>query len=186
MSRRMSSKNHSTGFSMIEVLVSLLILCIGILGMAALQTRSIKLTQDSVQLNNATMLAGDLLEMMRSNPGNNSALFTTSSNYYKPLNSDFQTTPLASGESCASLDRSLGGEAVARKDLTCWLMQVKAQLPVNDDLIKSNFAVCPQSTPDNTCTSGSNSSVVMIQIAWQDNSGSCANNVCYYRLRTEL
>ena len=120
----MSSKNHSTGFSMIEVLVSLLILCIGILGMAALQTRSIKLTQDSVQLNNATMLAGDLLEMMRSNPGNNSALFTTSSNYYKPLNSDFQTTPLASGESCASLDRSLGGEAVARKDLTLSLIHI--------------------------------------------------------------
>ncbi|SEP42964.1 type IV pilus modification protein PilV [Pseudomonas sp. Snoq117.2] len=57
------------GFSLIEVLVSLIVICIGVLGMVALQSRSLVQTQDSVLRNNAIMLAGDLIEMMRSNPG---------------------------------------------------------------------------------------------------------------------
>ncbi len=52
---------------MIEVLVSLVIICIGVLGMVALQTRSVALSQDSVQRSNAMVLANELLELMRSN-----------------------------------------------------------------------------------------------------------------------
>ncbi|TWI54864.1 type IV pilus assembly protein PilV [Pseudomonas duriflava] len=182
---------------MIEVLVSLLILCVGLLGMASLQARSVQLAQNSTLRSNAVMLADDLLEMMRSNPDGalSDDLFGTTSAYYKVAGSAFTTTALASGETCATLKRGSGGSTVAGKDMTCWLKQVKALLPVTDALIKANFAVCPSKTPPasgslpyGACESISRS-VVMIVLAWQDdteNGAGCTNSICYYTVRAEL
>lgn len=193
------SSSRQPGFSLIEVLVSLIVICIGVLGMAALQSRSLVQSQDSVLRNTAIMLAGDLIEMMRSNPDGalNGDLFSVTSKYYKAAGSDFATTALDSADgSCAKLARGVGGDAIAGKDLTCWLRQVKALLPVTDDLIKANFAVCPSlaapvvgsTTPYSACGSA-NSSVAMVVLAWQDASGNtqgCAGGICYYVLRAEL
>lgn len=187
------------GFSLIEVLVSLIVICIGVLGMVALQSRSLVQTQDSVLRNNAIMLAGDLIEMMRSNPGGALAgdLFSVTSKYHKDAGSDFASVALESADdSCAKLARGVGGDTVAGKDLTCWLRQVKALLPVTDDLIKANFAVCPSlappavgsTTPYDACGT-ENSSIAMVVLAWQDassNTQGCAGGICYYVLRAEL
>ncbi|WP_256680743.1 type IV pilus modification protein PilV [Pseudomonas sp. LTJR-52] len=185
------------GFSMIEILVSLLILCVGLLGMASLQVRSMQLTQSSTLRSNAVMLADDLLEIMRSNPDSalSSDLFGTTSSYYKVVGSTFTTVALASGETCATLKRGAGGSTIAGKDMTCWLKQVKALLPVTDAMIKANFAVCPSKTPPasgslpySACESTSRS-VVMIVLAWQDDTESgagCTNSICYYTVRAEL
>lgn len=190
------------GFSLIEVLVGLLIISIGALGMVALQARSLVLSQDSVQRNNAIMLAGDLLELMRSNPDGalSDRLFSTSSKYYKAAGSDFASVALdAADVSCAKLQRGAGGETVAGKDLTCWLQQVQALLPVNATLLKNNFAVCPSQQPPqvgstapyndtNACVTN-NASMVMIVIAWQDassNDQGCHGGICFYILRAEL
>lgn len=61
-------RGRSAGFSMIEVLVSLIIIVIGVLGMVALQSKAIPYTQDSVQRNTAIMLVDDLVEIIRSAP----------------------------------------------------------------------------------------------------------------------
>ena len=53
---------------MIEVLVTLVLISIGVLGMVALQARTIQYTQDAVQRNTAAMLANDLVELMRAMP----------------------------------------------------------------------------------------------------------------------
>lgn len=71
------------GFSLIEVLVALLLTTIGILGMVALQGRSIQYTQDSVQRNTAIVLASDLIEIVRAHP---KELFNTSPPQF-PMNS---------------------------------------------------------------------------------------------------
>ena len=47
------------GFSLIEVLVALLLTTVGVLGMVALQGRSVQYTQDSVQRNVAVDLASE-------------------------------------------------------------------------------------------------------------------------------
>lgn len=191
------------GFSLIEVLVSLIIICIGVLGLVALQSRSLVLSQDAIQRNNAIMLAGELLELMRSNPGaalDNKGRFSTASPYAKPAGEDFGTRALEAADgSCATLDRGQGGETIAGKDLTCWLQQVRTLLPVNDAVISANFAVCPTRQPPqigstapyadaDACVSPT-ASMVMIVIAWQDNTGNsagCSGGLCFYTLRGEL
>ena len=57
--------DDSQGFSLIEVLVALVLIATGMLGMLALQSKSIQYTQDSVNRNLAITLSNDLLEMMR-------------------------------------------------------------------------------------------------------------------------
>ncbi|MBC9252496.1 type IV pilus modification protein PilV [Pseudomonas alcaligenes] len=176
---------HCGGFSMIEVLVSLVVTCVGVLGMFALQGRSIQYTQGAVNQNQAILLADNLLELMRSNPDGalSDDLFTTSSKYYKAPGTAF-TSGSTALTSCLSRSRSTGGSAVASADLDCWLQDVGNLLPVNDTLFKASFAICPSSSPG-YCTT-SDSSVVMIQIAWVDKSGECPDNICVYRLRSEL
>lgn len=56
------------GFSLVEVLIALAVLSIGLLGLAALQTVSLKAGHDSYQRTQATMLAYDIVDRMRANP----------------------------------------------------------------------------------------------------------------------
>jgi len=56
------------GFSLVEVLIALVVLSIGLLGLAALQTVSLKVGHDSYQRTQATMLAYDVIDRMRANP----------------------------------------------------------------------------------------------------------------------
>ena len=56
------------GFSMIEVLVSLVVIGVGMLGMSGLQIASMKGTTNAHSRNVASMLAFELGEKMRANP----------------------------------------------------------------------------------------------------------------------
>lgn len=55
------------GFSMIEVLVAVLVLALGLLGFALLQTMNLRFTQSANYRTEATNLAYDLLDQMRAN-----------------------------------------------------------------------------------------------------------------------
>lgn len=61
-------KRKIAGVSMIEVLVTLVILSIGLLGMAGLQLSSIRGTNSSNYRTQAALLANDIIERMRANP----------------------------------------------------------------------------------------------------------------------
>lgn len=65
-----SNRPHlfQTGFSMLEVLVSLLILPIGLLGLASLQMNALKRSSDAANQSLASWLAYDVAERMQSNP----------------------------------------------------------------------------------------------------------------------
>ena len=56
------------GLTMIEVLVTLVVLAIGFLGMAALQITGIRSVNGSIYRTQATLLADDIVERMRANP----------------------------------------------------------------------------------------------------------------------
>ena len=60
--------NKMAGFSLIEVLVAFLILSVGMLGLAALQTTSVKEGFDSGQRSQVAWLLQELVERMRANP----------------------------------------------------------------------------------------------------------------------
>lgn len=56
------------GYSLLEVLIAVLILSIGLLGLAGLQTTSLQSNQSASQVSQATFLASDILDRMRANP----------------------------------------------------------------------------------------------------------------------
>lgn len=60
-------QNPQQGFSMIEVLISVLVISIGLLGMAGLQTTGIQQSHNSYLKTQASMLAYDMADRMRSN-----------------------------------------------------------------------------------------------------------------------
>jgi len=60
--------NRQGGFSLIEVLIALLLLSIGLLGLAFLQVVNVRYTTSAEHRTIATNLATEVLDMMRSNP----------------------------------------------------------------------------------------------------------------------
>lgn len=64
---RMRTTGRQVGFSMIEVLVAIVVLALGLLGFALLQTMSLRFAQSANQRTQATNLTYDLLDQMRAN-----------------------------------------------------------------------------------------------------------------------
>lgn len=62
-------RRRNLGFSLIEVLITLVVFAFGVLTVAGLQTISKKSNFQAVQRTTATMLAYDILERMRANTG---------------------------------------------------------------------------------------------------------------------
>lgn len=58
---------RSRGFTLIEVLVGLVVLSIGLLGIAALQLSGLKYTQGAYQRTQASLIVVDLLDRIRAN-----------------------------------------------------------------------------------------------------------------------
>ncbi|MES5815657.1 type IV pilus modification protein PilV [Pseudoxanthomonas sp. Soil82] len=71
MSRRGRSgqlgRRQVAGFSLVEVMVAVLVLGLGLLGFALLQTMSVRFTQSANQRTQATNLAYDMLDQIRVN-----------------------------------------------------------------------------------------------------------------------
>ena len=57
------------GLTLIEILVTVLVLAIGMLGMAAMQSTSIKLSYESYLRTQASLLSYDLIDRIRANSG---------------------------------------------------------------------------------------------------------------------
>lgn len=62
-------RRKQSGFSLIEALVAFLILSIGMLGVASLQTMSLKAGHTAIMRTAAVMKADEILESIRGNPG---------------------------------------------------------------------------------------------------------------------
>lgn len=168
--------SKSSGFSMIEVLVSLLIIVIGVLGMVGLQSKAIPYTQDSVQRNTAIMLADDLLELIRSNPN-----CGTIGSCQKLPGASFPGVPSACIPTPTSFNNQVG----------CWAVQAGNALPGASTLLTSGFYVCNSSIPsDITTASCGTGNEIEIQLAWTVKAaGDCmdpSNNstTCTYKIRT--
>ncbi len=88
----MTSRRQQAGVSLIEVLVSLLILSIGMLGAAALQMNALKFTDSSTASSQASFIAYDMMDRIRANPDGN---YTLASLAAAPVASDLRTQDLA-------------------------------------------------------------------------------------------
>ena len=182
----MNSYPHSrhAGFSLIEVLVSLLITMVGVLGMVALQSKAIPYTQDSAQRNTAIMLGDDLVDIIRT-----AGSCTSGNGCVVPPGTSFPDEPASCNPTPAALSAQIG----------CWAAQAGRALPGGLDLLATSFYICRSNVPkDATASSCATDSAVNteveIQIAWtvksaaecMDASVTGTNTTCTYRIRTRL
>lgn len=65
--KRFSCSRRQNGFTLLEVLVSMVVLALGLLGYAGLQMASIKNSSSAYQRSQATVLAYDIIDRMRVN-----------------------------------------------------------------------------------------------------------------------
>jgi type IV pilus assembly protein PilV len=107
------------GFGLIEVLISMLILGIGILGMAGLQLNAMKLNQSAGVRSQATFLAYDIADRMRAN----------------------STAALAGSYDIALTGNAPAGSSIAAIDLGAWKAALAAQLPAGAGSIARNSNV---------------------------------------------
>lgn len=79
--------------TLIEVMVALLILSVGVLGVAAVQLNALKFTDSALRNTQASFIAHDMIERMRANPEANYSLGSlsqapTSGNHDNPRQQD--------------------------------------------------------------------------------------------------
>ena len=64
-----TNRRRVRGFTLLEVMISLVVLAIGVMGIIGLQTSTYKQLQTSQNFSKATMLAGDMADRMLANQG---------------------------------------------------------------------------------------------------------------------
>jgi len=118
------------GVGLIEVLVALLVLSIGLLGLASLQTHALRFNQGALLRTQATTLAYDIIDRMRAN--RQQASSTTS--YTTSFGSGVPT-----GADCEASDCSPGN--IAAYDLNQWKTALRARLPNGDGAISVSAGI---------------------------------------------
>lgn len=119
-----SAPGRYKGFSLIEVLIALVILSVGLLGIAAMVSVSLKSKDSAYSQTQATALAQAILDRMRAN---HSA--ATSGAYDVAIG----TTPTA--PACMGSANSCTAAQVATFDLADWKNSLKNALPQGDGSI---------------------------------------------------
>lgn len=124
--RPAARRSRDRGFSLIEVLVSIVVLSFGLLGMVGLQATALKSNRDARLQSVGVSLARELAEMMRANPG--VAALATNNPYYGQFSG--ASLPANSNGSCLDAGANCANAtALANAQMTEWLARVGNALP---------------------------------------------------------
>ncbi len=118
--RHINIPNPCRGFSLIEVLVALLVLSIGLMGLAALQITSLQFNTGSYFRTQATFLAYDIVDRMRANI--NAVTDSDGNGYDQPTTTKVASSTDCDLTSCTSLQ-------LAAYDVRKWYDRAVATLP---------------------------------------------------------
>lgn len=118
MNKQTAYMNTQRGFTLIEALVAFLILSVGMLGIASLQTVSLRSGQTASLRTVAVIKAGEILDRIRANPSavNNYAVAAGATGSNKGCNTGLNK--------CSPAD-------MAADDIFTWKNDLKAALPNN-------------------------------------------------------
>lgn len=167
--RRFTAKYRpsSMGFSLLEVLISIIILSFGLLGMVGLQAAAIQANRDARLQSSAVNLARELAEMMRGNK--DISLLITGNPYV----GNFNTSPMAAATPAYCLNVATGttpcanGTEIANAQMTEWLARVDSELP------SPVVRVCVDSAPFDSsgvsrwvCDATGTGATTVIKIGW--------------------
>lgn len=104
--RRCPERRTARGFTLVEVLIALLVLSIGMLGIAALYLETLRASRSALVRTQAVTLAGSLADRMRAN-----------------------RSPAGVYNCGGTCEAGEGGNAIAIADLNAWRAAVATQLP---------------------------------------------------------
>lgn len=153
---------QQTGVSMIEILVLVIIMSIGLLGIAGLQVTGLKQTTNAGFQTQAMLLAEDLIERVRAN---REAAIPFNS-YEKKHNTDFSNSAVAACATAAGCTK----EQMAANDLFSWSQLVQNSLPVDADRLKDDTFICIDSDSTDATNCDGAGSTFVIQIGWNETS----------------
>ncbi|MEO1201358.1 MAG: type IV pilus modification protein PilV [Pseudomonadota bacterium] len=121
-----NTRSRSTGFSLIEVLIALVIMSVGMLGIASLYVQSMQAGRTSLLRHNAVTLASDVADRIRANP-------TGGIDYTNP---GADSGCVATGADCTATE-------MAFHDVFLWRQQAQESLPDGDVEITYDDTVTP-------------------------------------------
>ncbi len=165
---------RTSGFSLVEVLVSIVVLSFGLLGMVGMQAATLQANREARVQSTAVFLGRELAELIR---GNKAVGILTASPYVGSF-----STPMAATTASYCLSVATGTTActnatdIANAQMTEWLARVDAQLP------GARVNICFDSAPFDSnglpqwpCTTGTGG-VIMIKIGWTRGSTNRSNS----------
>lgn len=126
------SSRHASGFTLIEVLVALVIMSVGMLGIAGLYVHSMQAGRTSILHHNAVTLAGDVADRIRANP-----------------RAAVAYTAVGANNNCVLGGIDCSPAEMAANDIFTWDQQAVDTLPTGTVTIGFNNAVAP---PEYTIT----------------------------------
>ena len=172
------NKKHD-GFSLLEVLISVVILSIGLLGMAGIQLKGLSSNNSANIRTQATLLANDLAERMHANPGGTSDPkdAKVNTNY---VNMDFNGVNCgadpkrycsrSSGDKPGDLAQNCDSTQMAQFDAVLWMCGLTKHdgvldlLPIDPDIDTVTITCNDSDAGDgDNCTPGSS---LQIDISW--------------------
>lgn len=145
--RAPAARRGQAGFSLIEVLIALLVLALGLLGLAFLQVLNVRYTNSAEHRTMATNLATEVIDMMRSNPRHLVV-------YNRLDKASFAGVAVPAG-GCNKVGDT---EATAQNNIARWRCDVVSQLPGG----VGNVAVAGNDTVGYTAT---------VDLEWVDDVG---------------
>lgn len=147
---------RNAGFTLIEVLVSTIVLAIGLLGLAGLQASNLKNNQSAYYRSQATQLAYDIADRMRAN--------AAASNGY--LSSNIAVADADHQADCEVVSATCTAGKMAENDLYQWNEALTASLPLGAATI--------------TAANG----VFTVTVRWDDNHSGAADTS--FQMRFQL
>ena len=132
------------GFSLIEVLITMLIIAVGIMSIAALQFKGLQYSNDAHLRSNFNIFVYDIMDRMRNNRTN---IASYVGNYTVP-------TAWPAGSTC---NESLS-PATAANDLICWRQQLFNHL-------------APGTTANITTAAATGYTQYIVTLSWQNREG---------------
>lgn len=109
----MTNIKTNKGFSLVEVLIALIIMSVGMLGIAGLYVHGMQAGRTSMLRHHAVTLAGDVADRIRANPTAGAAYVATT----------------GQDNNCAALGANCSAAQMAAHDIFLWRQQALAFLP---------------------------------------------------------
>lgn len=136
------------GFSLLEVMIALLVLAVGLLGLAALQNMGLRLNHQSYERTQATILIDDMIDRMRANPA-----AVVAGTY----NLGLTGTPPTAAQNCeASICTTPA--AVAAYDMNRWITAIAGTITQRAALAGGQGSIA----------AGAGASLFVVSVSWQE------------------